>query len=82
MQLEIKPGQKVALVGHSGCGKSSTIQLFLRFYDPQSGSVTLDGQNIKSLNIKWLRNQVNRFYTTFFPDTYLDRTCFSRTCPL
>ena len=51
-------GQKVAFVGHSGSGKSTTIQMILRFYDPDAGTVTLDGHNIKDLNLYWYRNQV------------------------
>eukprot|EP01040_Poterioochromonas_malhamensis_P002792 gene2792-2974_t len=57
-QLTIRPGETVALVGPSGCGKSTIINLLLRFYDPQSGVITLDGHNIKELNIKWLRSQI------------------------
>jgi len=56
--LKIKPGQTVALVGPSGAGKSTVMQLLQRFYDPESGEVLLDGRNIKSLNIKWLRQQI------------------------
>jgi len=44
--------------GASGCGKSTVINLLLRFYDPQSGTITLDDNNIKDLNIKWLRSQI------------------------
>ena len=51
-------GQKVAIVGHSGSGKSTTIQMILRFYDPDVGTVTLDGKNIKKFNLYWYRNQV------------------------
>jgi ATP-binding cassette subfamily B (MDR/TAP) protein 1 len=56
--LKIAPGESVALVGVSGCGKSTIINLLLRFYDPQSGVVSLDGHDIKKLNIRWLRNQI------------------------
>jgi ABC-type transport system involved in Fe-S cluster assembly fused permease/ATPase subunit len=42
----------------SGGGKSTTVHLIERFYDPQAGSVTLDGNDLKSLNIKWLRQQI------------------------
>lgn len=56
--LCVHAGETVALVGPSGCGKSTIINLLLRFYDPQSGSISLDEYNIKELNIKWLRSQV------------------------
>jgi ATP-binding cassette subfamily B (MDR/TAP) protein 1 len=56
--LDINPGEVVALVGPSGSGKSTIINLLLRFYDPSSGSLFLDGQDIKSLNVRWLRSQI------------------------
>ena len=56
--LLIQPGETVALVGASGCGKSTIINLLLRFYDPQSGSILVDGFDIKSLNIKYLRSLI------------------------
>merc|ERR1719450_1790512 len=56
--LSIPRGKTVALVGSSGCGKSTCIQLVQRFYDPESGSVQIDGTNIKELNIGWLRDQI------------------------
>ncbi|CAF4544511.1 unnamed protein product [Rotaria sp. Silwood1] len=55
-QLNIKPGQRVALVGTSGCGKSTTIQLLERFYDVTSGRVLLDGVDIRLLNLHWVRS--------------------------
>ena len=54
----MKPGQTLALVGPSGCGKSTTVSLIERFYDPTTGSVSLDSANIKDLNVKWLRSKV------------------------
>mmetsp|Transcript_47908 Transcript_47908/g.124377 ORF Transcript_47908/g.124377 Transcript_47908/m.124377 type:complete len:1323 (-) Transcript_47908:3301-7269(-) len=57
LNLTIPKGKTVALVGHSGCGKSTTVSLVQRFYDPLSGTVSFDGHNVKSLNVKWLRNQ-------------------------
>jgi ATP-binding cassette subfamily B (MDR/TAP) protein 1 len=51
LNLTVKPGQYVALVGASGCGKSTTIALMERFYDPLSGGVFVDGKEIWSLNI-------------------------------
>uniref|UniRef100_A0A673H3J2 Multidrug resistance protein 1-like n=1 Tax=Sinocyclocheilus rhinocerous TaxID=307959 RepID=A0A673H3J2_9TELE len=58
MSLKIPHGKTIALVGASGCGKSTTIQLLQRFYDPDSGEVTLDGHDIRSLNVCWLRENM------------------------
>ncbi|KAJ0183787.1 hypothetical protein K1T71_000210 [Dendrolimus kikuchii] len=56
--LHIKPGECVALVGSSGCGKTTILQLLQRLYDPQSGSVKLDGKDLKNLNLGWLRSSL------------------------
>ena len=56
--LVIEPGQMVALVGASGSGKSTIVQLLLRFYDPQEGAVLLNGKDLRSLNVRWLRSQI------------------------
>lgn len=58
LDLELKAGTTHALVGPSGCGKSSTMSLLLRFYDPRSGQVSLDGNDLRSLNVRWLRSQM------------------------
>uniref|UniRef100_A0A8C6F7D8 Phosphatidylcholine translocator ABCB4 n=1 Tax=Monodon monoceros TaxID=40151 RepID=A0A8C6F7D8_MONMO len=58
LTLEVKKGQTLALVGSSGCGKSTVVQLLERFYDPLAGTVLLDGQEAKKLNIQWLRAQL------------------------
>uniref|UniRef100_M1A0E1 CjMDR1 n=2 Tax=Solanum tuberosum TaxID=4113 RepID=M1A0E1_SOLTU len=56
--LAIRSGETVALVGESGSGKSTVISLLQRFYDPDSGLITLDGLEIQKLNVKWLREQM------------------------
>lgn len=58
INLKVERGQTVALVGSSGCGKSTCIQLIQRFYDPIEGDILLDGQNIRELNISWLRSRI------------------------
>jgi ATP-binding cassette subfamily B (MDR/TAP) protein 1 len=58
LNLEIEAGDTVALVGSSGCGKSTCIQLIQRFYDPISGEVTIDGKNLKDLDLTWLRSNI------------------------
>uniref|UniRef100_A0A8C4Y6C9 ATP-binding cassette sub-family B member 5 n=1 Tax=Gopherus evgoodei TaxID=1825980 RepID=A0A8C4Y6C9_9SAUR len=58
LSLQIERGQTVAFVGSSGCGKSTSVQLLQRFYDPLTGQVLFDGINAKHLNIQWLRSQI------------------------
>ncbi|KAM7274626.1 hypothetical protein ACFE04_016492 [Oxalis oulophora] len=58
LSLTIRAGQTVALVGESGCGKSTVISLLQRFYDHDSGQIKLDGVEIQTLQIKWLRQQM------------------------
>lgn len=56
--LEIKPGETVAFVGPSGAGKTTIIQMILRFYDPQSGRITLDGVDLRDLQRDAFRRQI------------------------
>lgn len=56
LNLSVKPGQYIALVGASGCGKSTTIALLERFYDPLAGGIYVDGKEISSLNINQYRS--------------------------
>ena len=59
MSFHANTGQTIALVGSSGSGKSTCIQLLQRFYDPQSGSIFIDGKPIVEYNLKWLRRNVS-----------------------
>lgn len=53
--LDVKPGQKIAIVGPTGCGKTTFINLLMRFYDVNSGSITVDGHDIRDITRKSLR---------------------------
>ncbi|WP_419890377.1 ABC transporter ATP-binding protein [Paenibacillus xylanexedens] len=65
--IDIRAGEKVILVGSSGCGKSTIVKLVARFYEPLSGSLTLDGVPIKDLSLKQLRETIG----CVFQETYL-----------
>lgn len=56
--IDVKAGQSIALVGHTGSGKSTIINLLCRFYDPVQGKVTIDGIDIRDITLESLRNQV------------------------
>ncbi|MBE9913146.1 ABC transporter ATP-binding protein [Paenibacillus donghaensis] len=58
INFEAMQGQTVALVGHTGSGKSSIINLLFRFYDPQKGTITIDGQDVKDLPKQWIRQHM------------------------
>lgn len=58
LSFDTEPGQTIAIVGSSGCGKSTIIHLIQRFYDCDSGQVLIDNYNIKDLNVGSLRDQI------------------------
>ncbi|WP_108023088.1 ABC transporter ATP-binding protein [Melghirimyces profundicolus] len=59
INLEFHPGETVALVGHTGSGKTSIVNLICRFYDPTDGSVRMDGWDLRDLKLEDLRSQVS-----------------------
>ena len=58
LNLEIKPGEKIGIVGRSGAGKSSLVSLLLRFYDLQKGQITIDGADISKVSQESLRSNI------------------------
>ena len=58
LQLSIKKGESIALVGESGCGKSTVIQLIQRLYDLENGKIEIENENIEALNLPWLRSKL------------------------
>ena len=56
--LKIKHGQSVALVGHTGSGKSTIVNLICRFYEPTSGEILIDGRNYKERSVAWLHSNI------------------------
>ena len=67
LNLSVNPGQKIAIVGPTGCGKTTLINLLMRFYDVNSGSVLVDGEDIRSTTRKSLRKN----YGMVLQDTWL-----------
>jgi ABC-type multidrug transport system fused ATPase/permease subunit len=67
VSLRVDPGQTVALCGPSGSGKSTILSLLLRFYDPQHGSITLDGHDLRSIH----RESVRRHFALVQQETFL-----------
>ncbi len=59
ISFEVKPGETVALVGHSGAGKTTLVSLLLKLYVPRSGAIYLDGTDLKDLDHAWLRQQIS-----------------------
>ena len=59
LHFELKPGQYVALVGSSGCGKSTAVQLIERFYDPLVGQVLVDGMDVQGYNLSEYRKNIS-----------------------
>ena len=58
IDLQVQPGEVVALVGPSGAGKSTFVNLIPRFYDPQQGKITIDGMDLRQLKVQDLRRHI------------------------
>ncbi len=58
LNLTVRPGEKIAIVGATGAGKSTLVDLVQRFYDPQEGGVFIDGHNVRTLDLQSLRKQI------------------------
>jgi ATP-binding cassette subfamily B protein/subfamily B ATP-binding cassette protein MsbA len=80
IDLHIKYGEIVALVGKNGCGKSSLLNLLPRFYDPDHGSIFIDGHDIRALNLRSLRKQIALVTQDnfLFDDTVYNNIAYAR----
>jgi len=80
LNLEIEPGQIVAVLGRTGSGKSSLVNLVPRFYDPQEGQITIDGIDIREVTLPSLRKQIGIVpqETILFSDTVRNNIAFGR----
>ena len=80
VSFKVNPGEKVALVGHTGAGKTTIINLICRFYDAQEGEVLIDGINIKDIKLECLRRQIGVMLqdTFLFSGSILDNIKYGR----
>lgn len=78
--LKIKKGQSVALVGHTGSGKSTIVNLICRFYEPSSGEILIDGRNYKERSIGWLHSNLGYVLQTpqLFSGSILENVRYGR----
>ncbi|NEO80489.1 MULTISPECIES: ABC transporter ATP-binding protein [Moorena] len=83
LNLEIAPGDAIALVGASGAGKTTLVNLLPRFYDPQSGEILIDGINIQDITLNSLRRQIGIVPqdTTLFSGTIAQNIAFGQLKP-
>ncbi len=80
VNIEVEAGKTIALVGHSGGGKSTTMSMILRFYDPESGRVTIDGHDIRDLTLKSVRKSMSvvNQEVMLFDDTILENLRYGK----
>ena len=80
VSFKIPAGQRIALVGHSGGGKSTIMNMILRFYDPQNGEIKLDGHDIRNLSVKSLRSSMSvvNQEVMLFDDTVMENIRYGK----
>src|SRR5205814_186215 len=80
IDLNIKHGEVIAIVGKNGCGKTSLLNLLPRFYDPDHGSIFIDGQDIRAVNLRSLRKQIALVTqdSFLFDDTVFNNIAYAR----
>ena len=81
VSFDAKPGQMIALVGPTGVGKTTMIQLASRFYDPMAGSITVDGNDLRDVKLASLRNNISMVLqdTFLFNGTIRDNIGYAKT---
>jgi len=80
VSLEVPPGERIALVGASGAGKTTLVHLLPRFYDPTEGTVLIDGIDIRRVRLRWLRRQIGIVpqETVLFRGTVRENIAYAR----
>ncbi|OLS29245.1 MAG: putative ABC transporter ATP-binding protein [Candidatus Heimdallarchaeota archaeon LC_2] len=80
ISFEVPEGEKVALVGHTGSGKTTIISLLMRFYDPQSGTISIDGQNLRDIQLDSLYSSLSLVNQEpyLFADTILENIRYGK----
>lgn len=78
--LDVQPGQMVALVGHTGCGKTTLTSLLMRYYDVTEGAIRVDGHDIRQVTIRSLRKQVGQVLqdSVLFDTTLRENLCYGK----
>jgi len=81
VSLEVPPGERIALVGASGAGKTTLVHLLPRFYDPTEGTVLIDGIDIRRARLRWLRRQIGIVpqETVLFRGTVRENIAYARS---
>jgi ATP-binding cassette, subfamily B, multidrug efflux pump len=83
LSFKVRPGETLAIVGATGSGKTTLINLLERFYDPTTGEIRLDGVDLRSYDLRWLRDQIGLVMQDVFivPGTMKDNILLDRNLP-